>query len=152
MVVSRRLLLALVTLAFSIPTFAISQLETSVDRNPAVEKEYLVLTISADDDVKTGDLDTSPLLKDFIVGRTSVSRSTQIVNFDSRKQTRWQILLAPKHAGTILIPSLSIDGVVSTPIELSVVSSGSQPQQMRNLFIRNSLYTEEAYVGQLIIY
>ncbi|MPY21519.1 BatD family protein [Shewanella sp. YLB-07] len=152
MVVSRRLLLALMTLVFSIPTFAISQLETTVDRNPAVEKEYLVLTISADDDVKTGDLDTSPLLKDFIVGRTSVSRSTQIVNFDSRKQTRWQILLAPKHAGTILIPSLSIDGVESTPIELSVVAAGSQPQQMRNLFIRTSLSTEEAYVGQLIIY
>ncbi|EDQ00165.1 BatD family protein [Shewanella benthica] len=152
MVVSRRLLLALVTLVFSTPTFAISQLETSVDRNPAVEKEYLVLTISADDDVKTGDLDTSPLLKDFIIGRTSVSRSTQIINFDSRKQTRWQILLAPKHAGTILIPSLRVGGVESTPIELSVVAAGSQPQQMRNLFIRTSLSTEEAYVGQLIIY
>ncbi|NRB25329.1 BatD family protein [Shewanella sp.] len=152
MVVSRRLLLALVTLVFSIPTLAISQLETSVDRNPAVEKEYLVLTISADDDVKTGDLDTSPLLKDFIVGRTSVSRSSQTVNFDSRKQTRWQILLAPKHAGTVLIPSLRVNGVESTPIELSVVAAGSQPQQMKNLFIRTSLSSEEAYVGQLIIY
>ncbi|AQS36963.1 Oxygen tolerance [Shewanella psychrophila] len=152
MVVSRRLLLALVTLVFSIPTFAISQLETSVDRNPAVEKEYLVLTISADDDVKTGDLDTSALLKDFIVGRTSVSRSTQIVNFDSKKQTRWQILLAPKHAGTLVIPSLSIDGVKSTPIKLNVVASGSQATQMKNLFIRTSLSTEEAYVGQLITY
>ena len=152
MVVSRRLLLALVTLVFSIPTFAISQLETTVDRNPAVEKEYLVLTISADDDVKTGDLDTSALLKDFIVGRTSVSRSTQIVNFDSKKQTRWQILLAPKHAGTLVIPSLSINGIKSTPIKLNVVASGSQVTQMKNLFIRTSLSTEEAYVGQLITY
>ncbi|BAJ02884.1 BatD family protein [Shewanella violacea] len=152
MVVSKRLLLALVTLVFSIPTFAISQLETSVDRNPAVEKEYLVLSISADDNIQTGELDTSPLLKDFIVGRTSVSRSTQIVNFDSKKQTRWQILLAPKHSGNLLIPSLSIDGVKSKPIELSVVASGSQPLQMKSLFIRTSLSTEEAYVGQLITY
>ncbi|MEI6860434.1 MAG: BatD family protein [Shewanella sp.] len=152
MVVSKRLLLALVTLVFSIPTFAISQLETSVDRNPAVEKEYLVLTIIADDDIKTRDLDTSALLKDFVIGRTSVSRSTRIVNFDSRKETRWKILLAPKHAGTVIIPSLSINGVESIAIKLSVVATGSLPQQMRSLFIRTSLSTEEAYVGQLITY
>lgn len=152
MVVSRRVYLALIMLMLSFPTFAISVLETSVDRNPAVEHEYLVLTITADDDVKTGDLDTSALLKDFIVGRTSVSRSTQIVNFDSKKQTRWQILLAPKKVGNLVIPALSIDGVSSKSISLSVVASGSQPEQMKNLFIRTSLSTEEAYVGQLITY
>ncbi|QFU22135.1 BatD family protein [Shewanella eurypsychrophilus] len=152
MVISRRVYLALIMLMLSFPTFAISVLETSVDRNPAVESEYLVLTITADDDVKTGDLDTSVLLKDFIVGRTSVSRSTQIVNFDSKKQTRWQVLLAPKKVGNLVIPALSIDGVSSKSISLSVVASGSQPEQMKNLFIRTSLSTEEAYVGQLITY
>lgn len=152
MVVSRRIYLAFIMLVLSFPTFAVSVLETSVDRNPAVEGEYLVLTITADDDVSTGELDTSALLKHFIVGRTSVSRSTQIVNFDSKKQTRWQVLLAPKSAGNVVIPALSIDGIASKPINLSVVSSGSQPEQMKNLFIRTSVSTEEAYVGQLITY
>ncbi|WP_076408790.1 BatD family protein [Shewanella sp. UCD-KL12] len=152
MVVSKRLIFALLTLLFSFPTFAITSLETSIDRNPAVEGEYLVLTINADDDIKTSKLDTSALLKDFIVGRTSVSRSTQIVNFDSKKMTRWQVLLAPKHTGNITIPALTIDGVSSKPITLNVVTSGSQPEQMKNLFIRTSLSTDEAYVGQLITY
>ncbi|RTR34263.1 BatD family protein [Shewanella atlantica] len=152
MVIRQLFIAALLTLSFSFPSFAISKIETSVDRNPAVEGEYLVLTINADDDISTGKLDTSALLHDFIVGRTSVSRSTQIVNFDSKKLTRWQVLLAPKRSGNILIPPFTIDGVSSEPISLSVVPAGSQTQQMQSLFVRTSLSTEEAYVGQLITY
>jgi len=152
-VVIRQLFIAaLLTLSFSFPSFAISKIETSVDRNPAVEGEYLVLTINADDDISTGKLDTSALLHDFIVGRTSVSRSTQIVNFDTQRLTRWQVLLAPKRSGNILIPPFTIDGVSSEPISLTVVPEGSQTEQMQSLFVRTSLSTEEAYVGQLITY
>lgn len=96
MVIRQRILVALIALFAISPAWALSSIEASVDRNPAIEGEYLVLTVKADDDVKTAKLDTSALLRDFIVGRTSVSRSTQIVNFDSRKETRWQILIAPK--------------------------------------------------------
>ncbi|ABV36233.1 conserved hypothetical protein [Shewanella sediminis HAW-EB3] len=152
MVIRQLFIAALLTLSFSFPSFAISKIETSVDRNPAVEGEYLVLTINADDDISTGKLDTSSLLHDFIVGRTSVSRSTQIVNFDTQRLTRWQVLLAPKRSGNILIPPFTIDGVSSAPISLTVVPVGSQTEQMQSLFIRTSLSTEEAYVGQLITY
>ncbi len=152
MVIRQLFIAALLTLSVSFPSFAISKIETSVDRNPAVEGEYLVLTINADDDINTGQLDTSALLRDFIVGRTSVSRSTKIINFDTQKLTRWQVLLAPKRSGNLTIPSLTVDGVSSEPINLTVVPVGSQTQQMQNLFIRTSLSTEEAYVGQLITY
>lgn len=143
---------ALLALTLVQPAFALTLLETSVDRNPAIEGEYLVLTIKADDDISNGRLDTSALLKDFIVGRTSVNRSTQIVNFDARKETRWQVLLAPKRTGQLIIPALTIDNVSSSPITLTVTAPGSQPAQMKNLFIRSSLSTEQAYVGQLVTY
>ena len=152
MVIRTLSILALLALSLSTPAYALTTLETSVDRNPAIEGEYLVLSIKADDDVDNGSLDTSILLKDFIVGRTSVSRSTQIMNFDASKETRWQVLLAPKRAGIIEIPALTIKGVSSTPIKLTVSAPGSQPQQMKSLFIRSSLSSEEAYVGQLITY
>ncbi|QYK02689.1 BatD family protein [Shewanella psychrotolerans] len=152
MVIRYFLTLSLLALCLSNSAYALTKLETSVDRNPAIEGEYLVLTIKADDDVDNGSLDTSGLLKDFIVGRTSVSRSTQIMNFDASKETRWQILLAPKKTGTVTIPSLTIDNISSAPIALQVAASGSQPEQMKNLFIRSSLSSEEAYVGQLITY
>jgi hypothetical protein len=145
-------LLAFITLSASFPSFALSSIEASVDRNPAVEGQYLVLTIEADDDVSTGKLDTSALLKDFIVGRTSVSRNTQIVNFDASRKTTWQVLLSPLHTGNIKIPALSIDGVSSAPISLTVVTADSQPEQMESLFIRGTLSTDEAYVGQMITY
>lgn len=152
MVIRQRILVALIALFAISPAWALSSIEASVDRNPAIEGEYLVLTVKADDDVKTAKLDTSALLRDFIVGRTSVSRSTQIVNFDSRKETRWQILIAPKTTGQLQIPALTIDGIASQPINLQVAPQGSQPQQAKNLFIRTSLSTEQAYVGQLVTY
>ena len=152
MVIRRFLTLACLALSLSAPAFALTKVETSVDRNPAIQGEYLVLSIKADDDVDNASLDTSGLLKDFIVGRTSVSRSTQIMNFDASKETRWQILLAPKKTGTVIIPAMTIDNVSSDPIELKVAAPGSQPEQMKNLFIRSSVSTETAYVGQLITY
>ena len=152
MLIRQLTLLAFITLSASFPTFALSSIEASVDRNPAVEGQYLVLTVVADDDVGTGRLDTSVLLKDFIVGRTSVSRNTQIVNFDASRKTTWQVLLAPLRTGNVQIPVLTIDGVSSAPISLSVVTANSQPEQMKSLFIRGTLSTDEAYVGQMITY
>lgn len=152
MVIRSLLTFALLALLLSNPAYALTKVETSVDKNPAIEGEYLVLTIKADDNIDNANLDTTALLKDFIVGRTSVSRSTQIMNFDASKETRWQILLAPKKAGIVTIPALTIDNVSSAPISLQVASAGSQPEQMKNLFIRASLSSEEAYVGQLITY
>lgn len=152
MLIRQLTLLAFITLSASFPTFALSNIEASVDRNPAVEGQYLVLTVVADDDVSTGKLDTSVLLKDFIVGRTSVSRNTQIVNFDASRKTTWQVLLAPLHAGNVQIPALTIDDVSTAPISLTVVTANSQPEQMNSLFIRGTLSTDEAYVGQMITY
>ena len=152
MVIRHFFILLLLAIGVAQPAFALSKIEASVDRNPVMEGEYFVLNISVDDEIDTGKLDTSALLKDFIVGRTSVSRSTQIMNFDAVKETRWQVLLAPKQQGQLTIPAFSIDGVSSSPIPLKVVETGSQPAQMNNLFIDAKVSTDEAYVGQLITY
>lgn len=136
------------------PAYALTKLEASVDRNPVMEGEYFVLNISADDELDTGKLDTTILLKDFIVGRTSVSRSTQIINFDAVKETRWQVLLAPKNKGQLTIPSFMVDGISSNEIPVKVIEAGAQPEQTKtpNLFIDASISTDEAYVGQLLTY
>ena len=152
MVIRQFFILLTLCIAVIQPAFALSKLEASVDRNPVMEGEYFVLNVSADDEVDTGKLDTSILLKDFIVGRTSVSRSTQIMNFDAVKETRWQVLLAPKQKGQLTIPSFSIDGISSAEIPLKVVEAGAQPEQAKNLFIDAKVSSDEAYVGQLITY
>ena len=65
---------------FTNHTFATTTLKVSVDRNPAMAGETFFLTAVADDSVSNNALDTKPLLKDFIVGQTSTSSNTQIIN------------------------------------------------------------------------
>ncbi|QQX78775.1 protein BatD [Shewanella sp. KX20019] len=153
MVIRHRLItLFFVALTAAAPANAITSLQASVDRNPIIEGESLVLTVIADDDLNSGELNTSSLLKNFIVGRTSISRSKQIMNFDARNETRWQVLLSPKSIGNITIPAFNIKGVSSAAINLSVVDRDSQPQKKQDIFMRSSLSTEEAYVGQMLTY
>ncbi|ABV87925.1 BatD family protein [Shewanella pealeana] len=152
MVIRHIFLLAIIALTAAFPASAITSLQASVDRNPVMEGESLILTVTADDDLNSGKLDTSKLLKDFIVGRTSISRSKQIMNFDASNETRWQVLLSPKNIGTVTIPAFTIDGISSNPISLSVVKTGSQPQQMKDIFMRANLSSKQAYVGQMLTY
>ncbi|MCL1093135.1 BatD family protein [Shewanella kaireitica] len=152
MVIRHILVLFILVITATAPAYAITSLQASVDRNPVIEGESLVLTVVADDDLNSGELNTSALLKDFIVGRTSISRSKQIMNFDARNETRWQVLLSPKSRGNVTIPAFQIKGVSSDPITLSVVDRSSQPQQKQDIFMRASLSSEEAYVGQMLTY
>ena len=147
-----RILLSLVLLIIAPSVMALSQVEASIEKNPVIEGEYFVLNVTADDDLNAGALDTSALLENFIVGRTSVGRSTQMINFNTTKETRWQVLIAAKSSGNITIPAFNIEGVSSSPIALQVAPAGSQPQQMQNLYIEASTNVDEAYVGQLINY
>jgi len=147
-----RILLSLVLLIIAPSAMALSQVEASIEKNPVIAGEYFVLNITANDDLNTAALDTSALLDNFIVGRTSVGRSTQMVNFNTTKETRWQILLAAKSSGNITIPPFTIEGISSSPIILQVAPKGSQPQEAQNLYIEASTNVDEAYVGQLINY
>lgn len=134
---------------FSHTAFALTQLVATVDRNPIMEKESFVLEVTADDDIDTNALDTSPLLKDFIVGRTSVSSQTSMVNFNTTRTTKWTTVLIPRKVGKLVIPSLEIDSFSTTPIQLEVSKSttenGSKP---KDIFITSEVSSKEVYVQQ----
>jgi len=147
-----RTLFSLLLFIIAAPVFALSQVQATVDRNPVIAGEYFVLDIIADDNLNASALDTSILLDDFIVGRTSVGRSTKMVNFDTTKETRWQILLSPKSVGNVTIPAFNITGVSSQPIALKVMPQGAQSSEVQNVFIDVDMNAADAYVGQLITY
>ncbi len=136
---------------FSQGAFALTQVTASVDKNPAMVNESIVLTVIANDDVNRNALDTSPLKADFIVGQTSVSSQTSMVNFKTSRTTQWQIVLIAKKAGKITIPSLNVDNVASNAIELTVLeqnAAGANNQQ--DIFITSELSANEVYVQQLL--
>ncbi|GAA5138920.1 BatD family protein [Thalassotalea piscium] len=128
---------------------ALTEVIASVDKNPVIMNESFVLTITADDDVDSNALDTSALLNDFVVGRTSVSSQTSMVNFNTSRLTKWTTVLIAKKEGTYTIPAFSIEGQKTKPITLTVVSpSNSTVSGQQDLFITNDISSNEVFVQQ----
>ncbi len=139
----------LLGLLFSQTTLALTQITATVDKNPVVEKQSFVLQITADDDIDSNALDTSALLKDFIVGRTNVSSQTSIVNFDTTRTTKWTTVLIARKAGQVTIPSFEIDSFKTTPIVLNVLESTTQStQKQQDIFITSEVSSKDIYVQQ----
>ena len=148
---SLKLLTLLALLAVSQATYALTKVTASIDDNPVMSNESIVLTVIADDSVERDSLDTTPLLKDFILTRTEVSSQTSMVNFNTTRTTRWQIVLMPRLTGNLTIPALTIDGYQSKAINVKVIKQGSaNSTQQQNIFITAELSQNDVYVQQLL--
>ena len=128
---------------------ALSKVTATIDKNPAVLNESVILTVTANDDVNRNALDTSPLLANFMVGQTSVSSQTSMVNFKTSRTTTWQITLVPRKTGQLLIPALAIEQINSDPIELTVMPKNTSDNMQADIFITSELSHEQVYVQQL---
>jgi len=102
-------------------------LTASVDRDDIGLRETLTLTLSIDDSTKNTP-DFSGLKNDFDILSNQRSSSTKVFNGHRESTTDWYLTLAPKHAGTLLIPSFNVDNAVSDAIEVKV-SQQNQTQQ-----------------------
>ncbi|OUL58522.1 BatD family protein [Pseudoalteromonas ulvae] len=130
---------------------ALTKLDASVNKNPVLQGEYFVLTIQADDNVQGAQPDTSVLLKDFVVGPTSVSSHTSIINGSISKKTTWQVELMSRKSGQFAIPAFEINGVKSQPYTLTVVKQDLD-QQSDDIFIKTSMTPNSLYVQQAGVY
>ena len=147
------LLIVSSALLLSQNAFALSQVTASIDKNPAMINESILLTVIADDKVSRNALDTSPLLADFIVGQTSVSSQTSMVNFKTTQTTQWQIILIARRAGDFTIPPLTINNQQTAAIALTVIenkSNKSNKDSQADIFVTSELSTNEVYVQQLL--
>ncbi|MDP4985511.1 BatD family protein [Pseudoalteromonas tunicata] len=131
--------------------FALTRLDSSVSQNPVLQGEFFVLTLQADDSVQGDQPDTSALLKDFVVGPTSVSNHTSIINGSISKKTTWQIELMSRKSGQFTIPAFTLKGVQSQPYTLSVVAQDTT-KQGDDIYIETSLKPESLYVQQAGVY
>ena len=142
-------ILVLFVIFFSQATLALTQVSASVDKNPVTEKESFILQVTADDDVDANALDTSPLLKDFIVGRTSVSSQTSMVNFNTTRTTQWTTVLIPRKTGAVTIPSLNVESFSTAPIAIVVLKTDDKNvSTQQDIFITSKVSTKNVYVQQ----
>jgi len=139
------------SLSISNTAFALTKVSASIDANPVMSNESIVLTVTADDSVERDALDTSPLTHDFIVARTEMSSQTSMVNFKTSRITRWKIVLIPRKTGNLIIPALTIDGQRSKAIAVNVVEQGSAgTTKQQDIFISAELSVNDVYVQQLV--
>ena len=130
----------------------VNSLEATIDRNPVMLDEAIRLTVTADGSADRDAFDSSPLLKDFVVGRTSVSSQTSIVNFDTKRTTVWTTTLFPRKEGTFTIPSLTIEGKSTQPIQVKVIPVQEQSNVARDYFVTTDIDVKEAYLNQQLLY
>ena len=147
------LIVFLLTLLLSTAAYAdVNSLEATIDRNPVMLDEAIRLTVTADGSADRDAFDSSPLLKDFVVGRTSVSSQTSIVNFDTKRTTVWTTTLFPRKEGTFTIPSLTIEGKSTKPIQVKVIPVQEQSNVARDYFVTTNIDVKEAYLNQQLLY
>ena len=140
--------------AFSSMTFAqIDELSATVDKNPVLADESITLSVVASGSASRDAFDATPLNADFIVGRTSVSSQTQMINFDTTRTTIWTTTLIPRKPGRFVIPAFTIDGKRSDPINMMVLPvSARQSTEGRDVYVTTSVDTNETYLQQQIRY
>ncbi|MEW9798133.1 BatD family protein [Alteromonas sp. CYL-A6] len=131
----------------------ITALTASVDKNPAMLDEAIRLTVTAEGDAPRDAFDSSALLGDFVVGRTSVSTQTSIVNFDTTKTTTWTTTLFPRNTGTFTIEPFTIEGKQTDPITVTVIPvSQSKGEEARDYFVETDVAEQDVFLQQQIYY
>jgi hypothetical protein len=129
------------------------KVSASVDKNPVMVDESFILSVVANGEVNRDAFDSSFLMKDFVVGRTSISSQTKMINFDTTRSTTWSTILIPKNQGRFTIPIFNIDGSLTKPIEVLVIpTSAIASSNGRDLFITTNVDVEQAYLQQQIRY
>ncbi|WP_158769431.1 BatD family protein [Paraglaciecola sp. L1A13] len=140
---------ALTTLAFA----QVDELSATVDKNPVLADESITLSVVAVGDTSRDAFDPTPLNADFIVGRTSVSSQTKMINFDTTHTTVWTTALIPRKPGRFIIPSFTVEGKSSAPINMMVLPvTARQGTQGRDVYVTTSIDTKETYLQQQIRY
>lgn len=128
---------------------ATTSVTASIDTNPAVVDSSILLTVVADDSVANDAFDSSILNDNFVVGQTSVSNHTSMINFKTTRTTQWTTVIVPKAEGTKIIPAFTIDGVSSNPISVRVLArDNTNASQQNDVFISEVPSSIDVYVQE----
>lgn len=133
--------------------------KATLDSQKVALGDSVLLSISIDENINSGNPDVSALEKDFDILRSAKESSTQIWNGAVSTVTTWRITLRPKRAGSLTIPAFSYDGVSSKPLTLTVLEQGANKgtpaQQLVFLDLKvdkQSVWVQEQVIVTLRLY
>ena len=152
MIKQRHWFIWLLLLTFSVHA-EVTSVTATVDKNPVMLDEAITLTVTAEGDAEREAFDSSVLLSDFVVGRTSVSSQTSIINFDTRRTTTWSTTLFPRKVGTFTIPAFTIEGQKSAPVEVRVIPvQQGDNAPARDYYVSTEVNNDSVYLQQQLRY
>lgn len=122
-----------------------------LDRTSMQLGETVTLNVEVQGDTHAAKPDFSALGQDFDLLGTQSSTSFNIINGQTSSKLLWAVALQPKHAGTLTIPALTVDGKSTQPITLTV--SDNAPASGKpggDVYIETLLEPHAPYVQQQI--
>jgi len=125
--------------------------EAVVDRSPIRENESFMYTVRVEGSVR-GDPEVTGLNENFDILNRSTSTRIQIVNGRTEQVAEWQYQLMPQRTGTFVIPPAQIAGVVSNSVEIEVLASTTNTDDLADIFMEVEAAPGEAYVQAQIVF
>ena len=138
---------------FASPT-AFADLSLTIEQNRIDIGDTFGATFTYDGDTEGQSPDFSALAKDFDIRATSTMSRHQIINGSASASVTWTLTLAPKHAGTLLVPSLSFRNERSPAAQVEVVplDPRAKAQLQHMVFFTNEVTPIEPYVQAQLSY
>lgn len=151
----RKCLIAALSLlcALTVPCARATGVRAFLDRDTARLGETVTLNVESDG-AGSNAPDFGGLARDFDVRGRSSSRDVSIVDGHAATRTLWAVALQPKHAGTLTIPALEVDGERTQPLTLTVLPApaGAEGQAGDAVFVESSVEPIAPYVNQQVLY
>ena len=148
-----RTLLILLVLVLGASNALAAGLRADPDRTRLGANETLTLRLIAEGQPK-GEPDLSPLEADFEILSRSTSSRTAVVNGDMSQSLEWVLELAPRRAGDLMIPALSLGGERSQPVPIQVVAADQVDpgSGLRPLFVDTQVDSQSPFVQEPFSY
>lgn len=112
------------------------------------------VTLNVETDEVSAVPDLTPLMADFALEGQSNSRSVRLINGTMTSKTVYAVILAPKRAGELRVPSLRIGGQQTAPLVLSVSANAAaatpSARGNANAFLETEIDDANPYVQQSV--
>ncbi|MGO2509073.1 MAG: BatD family protein [Vibrio hibernica] len=95
------------------------------------------------------DFDASVLNQDFTTGQVQYGTSRYSINGDTTIRTEWNVSLATNKTGNVVIPSFTVNGAKTQPINLHVSKDPSTPNQNDLIEFQDSISKHTLYPKEM---
>ncbi|MDH5298941.1 MAG: BatD family protein [Desulfobulbaceae bacterium] len=125
-----------------------------VDRDRMGVDETLNLTITKEGSSLFSEPDLAPLDKEFRVLGQTRSSNTRIINGRMSSATQWNVVLAPKRAGRLQIPPLTVGSESTAPLLISVTAAPPPKTRAGDaaLFVETEVDRREVFVQSQVLF